>query len=48
MIPKDDLELGQLHLLKVDNQVVILERTHLHMIITSANVFHNWDVPSLM
>ncbi len=48
MIPKDDLELGQLRLLEVDNQVVILEKTHLRMIITSIDVFHSWDVPSLI
>jgi hypothetical protein len=29
MIPKDDLELGQLSLLEVDNRVVIPARTHL-------------------
>jgi cytochrome c oxidase subunit 2 len=47
MIPEDDLELGQLRLLEVDNRVVIPARTHLRMIITSADVLHSWAVPSL-
>jgi hypothetical protein len=46
MIPKDDLKLGQLHLLEMDNQVVIPTKIHLHMIITYANVLHSWVVPS--
>nr|QJS35623.1 cytochrome c oxidase subunit 2 [Taxus cuspidata] len=47
MIPEDDLELGQLRLLEVDNRVVVPARTHLRMIITSADVLHSWAVPSL-
>jgi heme/copper-type cytochrome/quinol oxidase subunit 2 len=47
MIPEDDLELGQLRLLKVDNRVVIPSRTHLCMIITYVDVLHSWVVPSL-
>jgi len=41
MIPEDDLELGQLRLLEVDNWVVISARTHLRMIITYADVLHS-------
>ncbi len=47
MIPEDDLKLGQLCLLKVDNRIIILTRTHLCMIITSTDVLHSWVVPSL-
>lgn len=47
MIPEDDLEVGQLRLLEVDNRVVVPEKTHLRMILTSADVLHSWAVPSL-
>ncbi|CAJ1963300.1 unnamed protein product [Sphenostylis stenocarpa] len=47
MIPEDDLELGQLRLLEVDNRVVVPAKTHLRVIITSADVLHSWAVPSL-
>lgn len=47
MIPEDDLELGQLRLLEVDNRVVVPAKTHLRLIVTSADVLHSWAVPSL-
>lgn len=47
MIPEDDLELGQLRLLEVDNRVVVPAKTHLRIIVTSADVLHSWAVPSL-
>ena len=47
MIPEDDLELGQLRLLEVDNRVVVPANTHLRIIVTSADVLHSWAVPSL-
>nr|BDC46345.1 cytochrome c oxidase subunit 2 [Gnetum hainanense] len=47
MIPEDDLELGQLRLLEVDNRVVVPAKTHLRMIVTSADVLHSWAIPSL-
>jgi cytochrome c oxidase subunit 2 len=47
MIPEDDLELGQLRLLEVDNRVVVPVNTHIRMIMTSADVLHSWAVPSL-
>lgn len=47
MIPEEDLELGQLRLLEVDNRVVLPINTHVRMIITSADVLHSWAVPSL-
>jgi cytochrome c oxidase subunit 2 len=47
MIPEDDLELGQLRLLEVDNRVVVPALTYIRMIVTSADVLHSWAVPSL-
>lgn len=47
MIPEDDLELGQLRLLEVDNRVVVPVNTHIRFIITAADVLHSWAVPSL-
>nr|YP_009310456.1 cytochrome c oxidase subunit 2 [Pyramimonas parkeae]AOT98938.1 cytochrome c oxidase subunit 2 [Pyramimonas parkeae] len=47
MIPEDELELGQLRLLEVDNRVVLPIQTHIRVIITSADVLHSWAVPSL-
>ena len=47
MIPDDDLELGALRLLEVDNRVVLPVNTHVRLIITGADVLHSWAVPSL-
>jgi cytochrome c oxidase subunit 2 len=47
MVGEDDLELGDLRLLEVDNRVVVPKNTHVRMIITSADVIHSWAVPSL-
>nr|ULQ69062.1 cytochrome c oxidase subunit 2 [Centrolepis aristata] len=47
MLADDDLELGQLRLLEVDNRVIVPVKTHLRMILTSADVLHSWAVPSL-
>ena len=47
MIPEDDLAVGQLRLLDVDNRVVIPVASHIRLIITSADVLHSWAVPSL-
>lgn len=47
MIPEDDLSVGQLRLLDVDNRVVIPVNLHVRLIITSADVLHSWAVPSL-
>ncbi|KAL5078974.1 hypothetical protein RYX36_007395 [Vicia faba] len=46
-ILEDDIELGRLRLLEVDNRVVVPAKTHLHIIVTPANVPHSWVVPSL-
>ena len=47
MIPDDELELGQLRLLEVDNRVVLPVNTHIRVVITAADVLHSWAVPSL-
>jgi len=47
MIPEEDLTLGQLRLLEVDNPMVIPVNTHVRLIITAADVLHSWAVPSL-
>lgn len=47
MVPTEDLEMGQLRLLEVDNRVVLPVQTHIRIIITAADVIHSWAVPSL-
>jgi len=47
MIPDDDLEIGQLRLLEVDNSLVLPIHTHIRMLITATDVLHSWAVPSL-
>ncbi|KAM3269451.1 hypothetical protein P3S67_030333 [Capsicum chacoense] len=37
-----DLELGQSRLLEVDNRVVLLAKSHIYFIVTSADVPHSW------
>jgi cytochrome c oxidase subunit 2 len=46
-IPEDDLELGQSRLLEVDNRVVVPAKTHLRIIVTSADVPRSWATTSL-
>ena len=47
MIPESDLELGQFRLLDVDNRVVVPVDTHIRLIVTGADVIHDYAVPSL-
>nr|YP_010041682.1 cytochrome c oxidase subunit 2 [Cyanophora biloba]QPB15013.1 cytochrome c oxidase subunit 2 [Cyanophora biloba] len=47
MIPEEDLELGQLRLLEVDNRVLLPVRSHIRAVVTAADVLHSWAVPSL-
>lgn len=47
MIPDEELEIGQLRLLEVDNPVVLPVNTHIRVILTSNDVLHSWAVPSL-
>jgi cytochrome c oxidase subunit 2 len=47
MIPEDDLEIGQLRMLEVDQRVVLPIDTHVRFVITGADVIHDFAVPSL-
>jgi cytochrome c oxidase subunit 2 len=47
MIQEDDLEIGHLRLLEVDNRVVLPINTHVRVLVTSGDVIHSWAVPSL-
>lgn len=47
MIATDDLEVGELRLLEVDNRVVLPKQTHVRILVTAADVLHSWAIPSL-
>nr|YP_009511894.1 cytochrome c oxidase subunit 2 [Gracilariopsis longissima]AXI97821.1 cytochrome c oxidase subunit 2 [Gracilariopsis longissima]UAD89922.1 cytochrome c oxidase subunit 2 [Gracilariopsis longissima] len=47
MIPEEDLDLGQLRLLEVDNRMVVPINTHIRIIVSAADVLHSWAIPSL-
>nr|AYR06674.1 cytochrome c oxidase subunit II [Rhodogorgon sp.] len=47
MMPEEDLELGQLRLLEVDNRMVIPINTHIRIIVSATDVLHSWAIPSL-
>lgn len=47
MVPEDELGVGELRLLEVDNRVVLPVNTHLRILVTAADVLHSWAVPSL-
>jgi cytochrome c oxidase subunit 2 len=47
MIREEDLAVGQLRQLEVDNKLVVPVNTHVRLIITAADVLHSWAVPSL-
>nr|YP_010555487.1 cytochrome c oxidase subunit 2 [Ramaria rubella]UYR22238.1 cytochrome c oxidase subunit 2 [Ramaria rubella] len=47
MIPESDLELGQFRLLEVDQKVIVPVDTHIRLIVTAADVLHDYAVPSL-
>ena len=47
MLPEDELSLGQLRLLEVDNSMVLPVGTYIRINITAADVLHSWTVPSL-
>lgn len=47
MIPEEDLTIGDLRLLEVDNKVVVPTNTNIRVIITATDVLHCWAVPSL-
>jgi len=45
-VPDEELKKGQPRLLTVDNPVVLPARTNIRLLLTSADVIHNWAVPS--
>lgn len=47
MLPEEDLNLGQLRLLEVDNPIVLPINIHIRLIVTATDVLHCWAVPSL-
>jgi len=47
MVNEEDLPLGGLRLLEVDNRLVLPIKTHIRILVTSADVIHSWAVPSL-
>ncbi len=47
MITNEELQLGQVRLLEVDNPVVLPVKTHVRVLVTSADVLHSWAIPSL-
>lgn len=47
MIPEEDLVVGQLRLLEVDNHMVVPVNTHIRIIVSAADVLHSWAIPSL-
>lgn len=46
MVAEEDLMRGGLRLLEVDNRVVLPIKTHIRVLVTSADVLHSWAVPS--
>lgn len=47
MKPTEDLELGELRLLEVDNELVLPISTNIRILVTGADVIHSFAVPSL-
>jgi cytochrome c oxidase subunit 2 len=41
MVPEDELQLGTLRLLEVDNRVVLSLNTHTRVLVTAADVLHS-------
>jgi len=46
LLPENELSLGNLRLLEVDNRIVLPIDTHIRLIVTSADVLHCWTIPS--
>lgn len=46
MLPEDELNIGDLRMLEVDNRVVLPVNTHIRLVVTAADVLHCWAVPS--
>jgi len=41
MVPEDELGVGELRLLEVDNRIVLPVNTHLRILVTAADVLHS-------
>ncbi|OED36994.1 cytochrome c oxidase subunit II [PVC group bacterium (ex Bugula neritina AB1)] len=46
LLSDEDLEVGFLRILEVDNRIILPESTHVRLIVTSSDVLHCWTVPS--
>lgn len=46
MVAEDELKLGGLRLLEVDNRLVLPIRTNIRLIITAVDVLHSWAIPA--
>jgi len=47
MVAEEDLNLGDLRPLEVDNRVVLPVNSHTRILVTAADVLHSWAIPSL-
>jgi len=47
MVPTEDLELGDLRLLQVDNELYLPISTNIRILVTGADVIHSFAIPSL-
>ncbi len=47
MKPTEELEVGELRLLEVDNRIIVPIDTHIRLIASSGDVIHSIGVPSL-
>ena len=47
VVPEDELALGELRLLEVDNRIVLPTNSHTRVLVTAADVLHSWAIPSL-
>jgi len=45
--PTNELGLGELRLLEVDNRVILPYLTQIRLLVTGADVIHSWTIPSL-
>jgi heme/copper-type cytochrome/quinol oxidase subunit 2 len=41
MIPEDELDMGHLRLLEVDNRIILPVNTHIRVLVTAADVLHS-------
>lgn len=46
ILTSDQLELGQIRLLEVDNTIILPTNQHINLSITSTDVLHSWAIPS--